>query len=74
MPMDCVIPSLSLEMSILNGTELLTRTGLDRLGFAGLRPEWVQRMDAPGALDDLRRIGSAYAASLPLQDHLTGFI
>ena len=44
----------------------LTREGLDALGLADVRPEHVQPLDSPRHLEELQRVGQAYAQQLRL--------
>lgn len=51
----------------------LTRTGLTELGLPDIDPEPVQRLDSVRHIEDLQRIGRAFADRHVVRDHLDGF-
>ncbi len=52
----------------------LTRDGLTALGLDDVEPEHVQQLDSIAHIDDIQRVGSAYAARHVDVHHLAGFI
>ena len=52
---------------------LLTRAGLDALGLRDIHPAKVQQLDSVAHIDDIRRVGKAYADQSFKPEHLAGF-
>ncbi len=53
---------------------LLTRAGLDELDLHDIHPEQVRKLDAVSNIQQLRRIGQAYAASRVRPEHFQPFL
>lgn len=51
----------------------LSRRGLDELGLKNIDPGKVQKLDSIEFMDDLSRVGTAYAEASVKPEHLKGF-